>query len=178
MNFGTTPISASELVERVVRRIQAKAGLPKEAVFETLASDEDHCEFPPSDRFVTVTPQRFTPGLTIWAGAARNSAAYDADFRVACLSRFASDQELRNTRELRDRVASALALALAVNDALNTWDAASDADATKSLLREPVAPPAFDVTPKRVRKGSPWGVVAMNFTAKFVLALPSGATPP
>ncbi|AWM38683.1 hypothetical protein GobsT_31280 [Gemmata obscuriglobus] len=177
MTFGQVPVRIEDLVERLVKQLQARTGLPADCVFETLADDQDHCEFPAADRFVTVTPQRFqrVPGL--WDGAGRCLEGWDGTFRVACLSRFASDQQLRSTRELRDKTRSALALVLKVVDGLDGYKMPSATEPTKSLLREPVKGLDIDVRPKRLKVG-PWSVIGSAWSVKFILAVPGGTADP
>jgi hypothetical protein len=177
MNFGTNPIRVEDLVANLVQQVQSKAGIPRDCVFETLADEQDHCEFPTSDRFILVTPQRFTLVPGGWSGGGRYTPGYDSIFRVAALCRYAADQELRNTRELRDKTRAAIALSLSVLDALSGFTMPTDADPTQSYLREPISNVDFDVRPKRV-KGGPWAVVASTWRVNFVLALPSGTSDP
>lgn len=177
MKFGTTAIRLEDLIERLVKQVQKHSGLPQDLVFETLADDADHCEFPAGDRFVTLAPQRFTPIAGDWAGGGRYAKSYDATFRIACLCRFASDQELRSGRELRDKTRSHMALLLKICDGLTGWQMPTAADATASHLREPINPPELEVKPKRVGK-TPWAVAAATLRFSFVLALPSGSSDP
>jgi hypothetical protein len=175
MQFGL-PIDPTDLIARFVKQLQAKIGLPADCVFETLADDADHCEFPPADRFVTVTPQRFVRVQSLFAGGGRFAPGWDGTIRVAGLCRFASDQELRNTRELRDKTRSTLALNLKIIDALDGFVMATD-DGTGSYLREPCANSEFDVKPKRVKGGS-WAVVGSTWSVKFCQTLPGGTGNP
>jgi hypothetical protein len=173
MQFGL-PIRPEDLIERLVKQLQAKCGLDSAAVFETLADDADHVEFPPADRFITLTPQRFVQ--VYWAGGGRNARAYDGVFRVASICRFASDQELRNTRELRDKTKAAVALNLKVLDCLSGFKMANDAG-TGSYLKEPVENIDFDFRPKRIKQ-TPWSVIGSQWKVNFVMALPGGTTDP
>lgn len=176
MNFGI-PIRVEDLIARLVKQVQLKCGLDAALVFETLADDADHVEFPPADRFITVTPMRFVPVAGHWAGAGRFAPSYDGTFRVACLARFASDQELRNTRELREKTRAAVALMLKVADGLAGFKMPTEADVAASHLREPIALPDIEFRPKRVKQ-TPWAVVASTWRVPFVLALPGGTTDP
>lgn len=176
MQFGVA-IHPSDLIERLVKQIQSKAGLPAENVFETLAEDADHVEFPPADRFITFRPGRFALVQSHWSGGGRYLPAYDGVFRVACVCRFASDQEFRNTRELRDKTKAATALNLKVLDCLSGWKMPTAVAATASYLREPLSNIDFDHLPKRIKQTS-WGVVASQWSVKFVMDLPGSTSDP
>lgn len=174
MQFGleTRP---EDLLTRFVERLQVKTGLSTDRVFETLAEDQDHLEFPPADQFITVTPQRFVRSQPLFAGAGRYAAGFDGQIRVATICRFQIDPERRSTQELRNKVRSTLAVNLKVVDALDGWNMPNDAG-TGSYLREPIACLSYDVLPKRVKGGGPWSVVASVWSVKFVQTLPSGTS--
>lgn len=177
MQFGTLPVRIEDVIERLVKQLQAKTGLPADLVFETLADDADHVEHPPADRFITLAPVRFQRPTGLFDGGGRHLEGFDGVFRVACFSRFASDQELRSTRELRDKTRSCLALVLKVVDALDGYKMPSATDATASMLRQPVNAMDIDCKPKRMR-GGPWSVIGSTWGVKFVLAVPTGTSDP
>lgn len=176
MQFGVA-INPADLVKRLVEQVQASAGLPNENVFETLARDEDHVQFPPAERFVTVTPGRFVMVQSHWSGGGRYLPAYDGMFRVACIARFAADQEFRNTRELRDKAKAASALNLLVLDGLLGFKMPTTAALAASYLREPVANIDYDYAPKRIKETS-WSVVGSSWSVKFVMELPGSTDDP
>lgn len=180
-----------DILDAISKRIVSKGGFTSDRVFDTLASDEDHCQFPPADQFVTITPQRFPVDQGTFSGAGRYLMGFNGTIRVAVLARFSVDQELRDVRVLRDKTRGILRAFLRVLDALagynppapqpppaNDGFSVSYADGRSAcILREPMRPDGFDIQPRRVKQGSPWVVVASTWQVKFSAAMPSGDTP-
>lgn len=165
------------VLEAVADRVVSQAGFSADRVFDTLASDEDHCRFPPADEFVTVTPQRFPADQPTFAGGGRALFGVNGVLRVALLARFASDQELRDSRLLRDRTRAIALRFLDVLGALQGYNPPeTPQDATRCILREPMRSDQFELLPRRVKDG-PWAVLASTWQVKFSIALPGGHAP-
>lgn len=164
MTFGAATW-VDELLRQVVARLATATRLPADCVFETLARDDDHLMFPPSDRFIAVTPTAFPVDAPGVSGGGRLTTGFNGRFRTALFCRIASDQELRDGRLLRDRVGGALAVQLLVLGALQQFQPLnSDGEC---LLREPMRVEGWDVQPKSPKQGTPWAVIASTWSLKF-----------
>lgn len=170
-----------DLLEAISKRVVDKSGLTSDRVFDTLAGDEDHIQFPPADQFVTVTPQRFPMDQPTFSGAGRYLCGFNGSIRVALLCRFAVDQELRDARTLRDKSRGILRVFLKVMDSLQGFNPPGpnrEGDGQKTcILREPMRSDGFDVQPRRIKQGSPWVVISSTWQVRFSARLPGGNTP-
>jgi len=164
VTFGTQTW-VDELLRQCVKKLADVTRLPADCVFETLARDEDHLQFPPADRFVTVTPTTFPVDAPGVSGGGRLTTGFNGRFRTALFARIASDQELRDGRLLRDRVGGALAMQQLILEALQQFSPLNSAGAC--ILREPMRIEGWDVQPKTPKAGTPWAVIASIWNLKF-----------
>lgn len=172
MQYGTA-VWLDTLLDLLAARLVSRAGLPADRVFESLASDQDHCNNPPADQFVTILPTAFPADQPTFAGSGRYLPGFNGQVRVAAFCRFASDQEMRSPRLLKDKTRGVLGLVKKIIDALWGWDLPTAAGASTSYLREPMRLVNFAIAPKSVKDGSPWIVVPTVWDVKFSLDISS-----
>lgn len=161
--FGT-PATVSAVLDALAARLVAATGLSADRVFESLASDAAHLQYPPADRFVTVSGFRFPAGVGA-AGGGRSDTGFAGSVRVAAFSRLATDQELRHTKALRSGSKAALVLSDKIIDGLQLFQPTDPAGA--QLLREPMRIESWEIVPRDHKDGSAWVVVPSVWSVKF-----------
>lgn len=157
------------LLDAVEAKIATSGVVSRDRVFSSEASDEDHLDAPPADRFVVVRPSAFPVSQPMVTGGGRLQTGFDGRVSVGIFARVQSDQEFRSGRSMKGTNGT-LALTLAVLAALQLY-LPTDNDGN-GLLREPMRLLGFDMVPKRFRRSdSFWSVVSSSWEMKFTSSI-------
>lgn len=174
-NFGTIAITPQAFIGRIEDRLRdvlsanltdpTKDGLPPDAIFLSMATDDEHIKSPPRSRFVTIFPGRFPVWQGVYSGA--GETGFDCSLRVTTFCRRTNDQEFRYSNILRDNE-GILGTTFMVLQALQGWEMPDIADANKSALREPMrlVGSGPELTTKK-ESANVWILSWVSFEAKF-----------
>ena len=149
-------------------RVVSQAKFPTEAVFSTLASDEDHTNGPARDRFVLIRPgQQWSANQVQVAGGGATTSQMTGSIGVNFLVRYNLDQELRSSRLLEEVNASVLGQFRDILKALHLFSPTNATDPTISILTQPMRIQSFDMLPRPMKQGSPWVTLSSRWEVEF-----------
>ncbi len=172
--FGL-PTTFTALLNAIEKRIAVGMTMPRDAVFSSLASDEDLVVDPPRDRFVVIRPNEFPVDMPSTASGGRTLTGYNATWDIVLFVRLNNDQEFRNPSLLKTDPGGIFALVLSMVDSGQMFVPLAD-DGTTCVLREPGRMLGWRL-PTRTMRGSksPWFVVPSRWELKFNLAISTEA---
>lgn len=168
MTYGT-PTWLDEVLTLTCSQLASVCKLPASDVFESLADDTEHAKSPPAKTFIVVRPLSLPVAVGVGGGGRLNTGV-DALLRVAVFQEFASDQELRDTRLLRERSRSIMGLMLKVLSGLQMFTPLRSTGVC--VLKEPMRLRNLDLSPRRIKESN-WAVAASTWEAPFVITMPA-----
>ena len=168
MTYGT-PTWLDEVLTLTCSQLVSVCKLPASDVFESLADDAEHARFPPAKTFIVLRPLSLPVAAGVGGGGRLNTGV-DFSFRVSVFQEFASDQELRDTRLLRERSRSIMGMTLKVVNSLQMFSPLRSAGVC--VLKEPMRMRGLDIAPRRIKETN-WAVVASTWEASFVVTMPA-----
>lgn len=155
------------IYQRVVDRVPQ---LTRDRVFSSLRSDDDHCRWPPADKFVTGFFSNFPVDQRMVGGGGLYNTAFDAALVLTAFVRLDADPELASTRQLEDEADGVWQLLQKIIAALQTWDGPTNDDGLQVFRRPMRIAPGFQVH-KRAADTGRWAVAPMTFECSFVADL-------
>ncbi len=167
--FGQ-PTTFTDLLVALENHLSERTGIPKDGVFASLATDEDHLKAPPRDQFLVIRPMDFPVDMGSTASGGRSLTGHNSvwDFTLFC--RLNSDQEFRSPALLKNKQGVFNMVFNLINSGQMFIPANEAGDAC--VLREPGRILGWRMPTKAfMGSTSPWFVVPTRWELKFTLAI-------